>query len=89
MSPFDITLKILGPSLFAGNSRETLSDKMDLYFQDHSFMPMFIQENYLKTTPSRLRNLDGPERDLKMLELMDKAASSISDGDLVDGMIHG
>jgi hypothetical protein len=26
---------------------------------------------------------------MKELELMDKAASSISDGDLVDAMIHG
>ncbi|KAF9071137.1 replication factor RFC1 C terminal domain-containing protein [Rhodocollybia butyracea] len=70
MSPFDLTSKILGPYLFSHTARETLSDKMELYFQDHSFMPLFIQE-------------------LKMLQLMDKAASSISDGDLVDSLIHG
>lgn len=48
-----------------------------------------IQENYLKTQPAKLRNLEGPEKSLKELELMDRAASSISDGDLVDALIHG
>ncbi|KAJ7499567.1 replication factor RFC1 C terminal domain-containing protein [Mycena latifolia] len=89
MSPFDITSKMLGPYLFSATSRETLGDKMELYFQDHSFMPLFIQENYLKTEPSQLRNYEGPMKQLKSLELMDKAASSISDGDLVDALIHG
>ncbi|KAK0205975.1 purine nucleotide binding protein [Desarmillaria ectypa] len=89
MSPFDITSKMLGPYLFSATSRETLGDKMELYFQDHSFIPLFIQENYLKTQPAKLRNLDGPDRVLRELQLMDKAAASISDGDLVDGLIHG
>ncbi|KAJ7584883.1 purine nucleotide binding protein [Mycena floridula] len=89
LSPFEITSKMLGPYLFSHSSRETLGDKMELYFQDHSFMPLFIQENYLRGTPSRLRNVEGPEKEMKMLQLMDKAASSISDGDLVDAMIHG
>ncbi|KAJ7446899.1 replication factor RFC1 C terminal domain-containing protein [Mycena galericulata] len=89
MSPFDITTKMLGPYLFSATSRETLGDKMEYYFQDHSFMPLFMQENYLKTEPSQLRNYDGPMKQLKSLELMDKAASSISDGDLVDALIHG
>ena len=31
----------------------------------------------------------GKEKNLKLLELTDKAAESISDGDLVDRMIHG
>jgi replication factor C subunit 1 len=62
---------------------------MEYYLQDHSFVPLFIQENYLRAEPAKLRNLDGPEKVLKQLQLMDRAASSISDGDLVDGMIHG
>ncbi|KAF4616049.1 hypothetical protein D9613_011358 [Agrocybe pediades] len=89
LSPFDITSKLLGPYVFSSTSRETLGDKMEYYFQDHSFVPLFIQENYLKTQPARVRNLDGPEKVLKELYLMDKAASSISDGDLVDALIHG
>ena len=89
LSPFDITSKVLGPYLFSATSRETLGDKMEYYFQDHSFVPLFIAENYLKTQPARLKNLDGPDRVLKELQLMDSAASSISDGDLVDSLIHG
>ncbi|KAI0689101.1 DNA replication factor C large subunit [Cytidiella melzeri] len=89
MTPFDVTHKMLGPYLFSATSRDTLADKMELYFHDPSFMPLFMQENYLKTTPARLKNDSGPERELRHLELMDKAASSISDGDLVDALIHG
>ncbi|KAJ3488056.1 hypothetical protein NLI96_g3101 [Meripilus lineatus] len=89
MTPFDITYKMLGPYMFSATSRETLGDKMELYFQDHSFVPLFIQENYLKTQPAKLKNETGPELAMKQLQLMDKAASSISDGDLVDALIHG
>jgi replication factor C subunit 1 len=109
MSPFDITSKLLGPYVFSATSRETLGEKMEYYFQDHSFMPLFIQvrltsscdifrlrrhihnlqENYLKTQPARVRNLSGPEKTLKELQLMERAAASISDGDLIDGLIHG
>lgn len=52
-------------------------------------MHIRVKENYLKTQPAKVRNLDGPPKILKQLELMDKAASSISDGDLVDALIHG
>ncbi|TRM68134.1 replication factor RFC1 C terminal domain-containing protein [Schizophyllum amplum] len=89
MTPFDITHKILGPYMFSATARETLGDKMELYFQDFSFMPLFIQENYLKMQPARVRNLEGPDKDMQLLKLMDKAAMSISDGDLVDALIHG
>lgn len=47
------------------------------------------QENYLKTEPSKLKNESGPEKSLRHLQLMYRAASSISDGDLVDALIHG
>ena len=43
MSPFDVTHKMLGPYLFSATSRDTLGDKMELYFHDPSFMPLFIQ----------------------------------------------
>ncbi|KAI6149861.1 replication factor RFC1 C terminal domain-containing protein [Pisolithus tinctorius] len=89
LTPFDVTNKMLGPYLFSRTSRETLNDKMELYFHDHSFVPLFIQENYLKTQPARVRDLEGPPKALKQLQLMDKAASSISDSDLVDVLIHG
>ncbi|KAF9494490.1 DNA replication factor C, large subunit [Pleurotus eryngii] len=89
LTPFDVTQKMLGPYLFSNTARETLGDKIELYFHDHSFTPLFIQENYLKTQPARVRSLQGPEQILKHLDLMDRAASSISDGDLVDALLHG
>ncbi|KAG8693390.1 hypothetical protein FRC09_010544 [Ceratobasidium sp. 395] len=88
-SPFEITSQILGPYTFSQTSRHTLNDKIEMYFHDHSFVPLFIQENYLKTQPSKISKLSGHEATLEHLRLMDKAASSISDGDLVDAMIHG
>ncbi|KAI0637521.1 replication factor RFC1 C terminal domain-containing protein [Trametes polyzona] len=89
MTPFGVINKMLGPQMFSPTSRETLGDKIELYFHDPSFVPLFIQENYLKTQPSRIRNMDGPEKTLKHLQLMYKAAESISDGDIVDSLIHG
>ncbi|KAL6304141.1 replication factor RFC1 C terminal domain-containing protein [Sparassis latifolia] len=89
MTPFNVINKMLGPYMFSPTSRERLNDKIELYFHDPSFIPLFIEENYLKTQPSKVKNMDGPEKVLKQLELMDNAASSISDGDLVDTLIHG
>ncbi|KAF9236915.1 replication factor RFC1 C terminal domain-containing protein [Melanogaster broomeanus] len=89
LTSFDVTNKLLGPYMFSHTARETLGDKIEMYFHDHSFVPLFIQENYLKTQPARIRDLEGPPKILNHLRLMDKAASSISDADLVDALIHG
>lgn len=89
MTPFNVISKVFGPYTFSPTSRETLGEKMEYYFHDHQFMGLFTQENYLKTQPAKLRNLADREKTLENLRLMDRAASSISDGDLVDNMIHG
>jgi replication factor C subunit 1 len=89
LKPWDIVGKILRPQMFAPSSSATLNDKIELYFNDHEFSYLMLQENYLKTTPALANAHSGRERNLKLLELADKAASSVSDGDLVDRMIHG
>lgn len=89
LKPWDIVSKILGGGMFAQSSSSTLNDKIELYFNDHEFSSLMLQENYLKTTPILAGAYSGKERALKLLELTDKAAESISDGDLVDRMIHG
>ncbi|KKY21405.1 putative chromosome transmission fidelity factor [Phaeomoniella chlamydospora] len=89
LKPWDITSKILRPGLWAGSATETLNDKIELYFNDHEFSYLMLQENYLKTTPVRANATNGKERAYKLLEIYDNAAESISDGDLVDRMIHG
>ncbi|KAL9083087.1 MAG: hypothetical protein Q9165_008666 [Trypethelium subeluteriae] len=89
LKPWDITSKIIGGGMFAPSSKATLNDKIELYFNDHEFSYLMLQENYMGTTPILANNFKGKERTLKQLELVDKAAESISDGDLVDRMIHG
>lgn len=46
LTPFDVTNKILGPYMFSQTARETLGDKIEMYFHDHSFVPLFIQVGY-------------------------------------------
>jgi hypothetical protein len=87
--PWDIAQKLLGNEMFGANSKKTLNDKMELYFNDHEFSYLMIQENYLKQRPDRAGSYGGKEANLKALELADNAAMSISDGDLADAMIHG
>jgi len=91
LKPWDICQKMLGGGLFAPASKATLNDKIELYFNDHEFSYLMIQENYLRTKPMALggQNYQKREMNLKCLELFDQAAESISDGDLVDRMIHG
>ncbi|ODM16113.1 hypothetical protein SI65_08547 [Aspergillus cristatus] len=89
LKPWDIVGKILNAQMFSPSSKSTLNDKIELYFNDHEFSYLMLQENYLKTRPVLANNYHGKEQKLKMLELADNAASSISDGDLVDRMIHG
>lgn len=89
LKPWDIVSKILGGGLFAPSSTTTLNEKIELYFNDHEFSSLMLQENYLGTNPMLSNTYSGKEKNLKMLELTDSAAESISDGDLVDRMIHG
>lgn len=89
LKPWDITQKILGGGMFAASSKATLNEKIELYFNDHEFSPLMLQENYLGTNPMQALNYSGKEQNMKKLELASQAAESISDGDLVDRMIHG
>ncbi|KAK4152747.1 replication factor RFC1 C terminal domain-containing protein [Chaetomidium leptoderma] len=91
LKPWDICHKMIGGGLFSPASKATLNDKIELYFHDHEFSYLMIQENYLRSKPAALGGSGHNDRlqNLKYLELVDQAAESISDGDLVDRMIHG
>lgn len=91
LKPWDICQKLLGGNIFNPASKATLNDKIELYFNDHEFSYLMIQENYLSARPAGLsgKGYTRKEENLKLLELVDQAAESISDGDLVDRMIHG
>ncbi|GAA5889227.1 hypothetical protein JCM6882_000680 [Rhodosporidiobolus microsporus] len=88
-TPWNLYNKLFGPQSFSPVSGMSLTDKLEVYFQDFSIMPLFVQENYLKSKFSRASGQSGPELALTNLSLMSKAADAISDGDLVDAMIHG
>lgn len=64
----------------------TFSDKMDLYFQDYSLIPLFVQENYIKMNPSLAvdSGLSGRKLTAHSLKLLSEAADSISDSDILD-----
>ena len=89
LKPWDIVSQILRPQTFAEKGGLDLNKKAELYFNDHEFSSLMLQENYLKTQCTLASGYSGKEKNLKFLELADKAAESISDGDLVDRMIHG
>ncbi|KAK0705381.1 replication factor RFC1 C terminal domain-containing protein [Lasiosphaeris hirsuta] len=91
LKPWDICQKLIGGGMFGPASKATLNDKIELYFNDHEFSYLMIQENYLRSKPNQLNSQGYSPREyrLKNLELIDQAAESISDGDLVDRMIHG
>ncbi|KAB8346193.1 hypothetical protein FH972_023238 [Carpinus fangiana] len=89
LKPWDIVSKILAGGMFASSSKKTLNDKAELYFNDHEFSYLMLQENYLGSTSPQVSALSGKHRTLKALELAEKAANSISEGDLIDRMIHG
>ncbi|KAJ5150141.1 Replication factor C subunit 1 [Penicillium atrosanguineum] len=89
LKPWDIVSKILSAQMFSASSNSTLNDKIELYFNDHEFSYLMLQENYLRTKPALTSSMSARELKLKQLELADNAAESISDGDLVDRMIHG
>lgn len=43
MTPFTIIDKLTSPYAFSWTNKDTLNDKMDLYFHDFSFVPLFMQ----------------------------------------------
>ncbi|KAG8626391.1 hypothetical protein KVT40_005336 [Elsinoe batatas] len=90
LKPWDIISKILNGSMFSTSSKHTLNDKIELYFNDHEFSYLMLQENYLSPNPLKAQGQPNDRlQKLKTLQLASQAADSISDGDLIDRMIHG
>lgn len=87
-TPFSLYGALSAPGLWSATSKKTLNDKTDYYFQDHSFMPLMVQQNYINLIPSEINKYSGKERDVRLMQTITRAAESISDGDVVDRMIH-
>lgn len=83
LKPFDITGKLLSGQIYNENSKHTLNDKIDLYFNDIDFTPLMIQENYLFTRPST-----GSNNNKSHLERVAQAADDISRSDHINSLIR-
>ncbi|SCV71538.1 BQ2448_3126 [Microbotryum intermedium] len=88
-TPWTLYGKLFSPGSFAPNSAMSLNEKLEVYFHDHSIMPLFVQENYLRGNFTSASRFSGKEQQLKKLELVCNAADALSDSDLIDRMIHG
>lgn len=89
-TPFSLYGELSSSQRFGPLNRQSLNDKLDYYFQDHAFVPLMVQENYLKSQPVLAQKESAPPLQAwKHLELVAKASHSISNGDLVDALIHG
>ncbi|KAK9765690.1 DNA replication factor C complex subunit Rfc1 [Basidiobolus ranarum] len=86
--PFEIVGKYLNGQNFNSTN---LNEKIEIYFHDFSLAPLMVQENYIKMNPSLAREGRMTEKQVmaRTLDLISQAADSISDGDLVDSLIHG
>lgn len=49
--PFDITRKLFSSQ----EGTLSLQDRSNLFFEDYSFIPLFVQENYITARPDNIR----------------------------------
>ncbi|KAK6167429.1 hypothetical protein SNE40_021461 [Patella caerulea] len=81
IGPFDVCRKVfIGGEETAGM---TIHDKSNLFFNDYSIAPLFVQENYASVIPFSARG-----NTKKHLRLLSQTADSIADGDLCDRLIR-
>ncbi|OLY80451.1 Replication factor C subunit 1 [Smittium mucronatum] len=84
VGPFEV----IGRYLNSGSYRDmSFSEKINLYFNDFSLIPLMIQENYIENSSAQAKNINAPPGvgDLMMLS---KAADSIAEGDLIGTIIQ-
>ncbi|CAG8611776.1 9572_t:CDS:10, partial [Paraglomus occultum] len=94
MNPWDVTAKLFSKLTWSQSSNLTMSDKLELYFNDYDIIPLMVHENYLKHSPARAQRLAQEAKSntamkVYAMDFFSKAADSISDGDLLDRMIRG
>ncbi|PWN28574.1 DNA replication factor C, large subunit [Jaminaea rosea] len=89
-NPFNVYSELSSHGTWAASSKKNLNAKADYYFQDPNIIPLFVAENYARQQPQRVSSIKNEkQKEFEALKLANRAASSISDGDVVDSMIHG
>jgi replication factor C subunit 1 len=95
---FEITRDLLSNDIWKSR-KNTINDKLKLYFQEHDLIPLMIFENYTKMKSHTISEFvkehnnkdirpDALEK-LASLEAFTKAADAMSYGDIVDKRIRG
>ncbi|VDL19827.1 unnamed protein product [Hymenolepis diminuta] len=82
LGPFEVIRKVFAVNNEAGKPM-SFNEALDLFFQDYSIGPLFVQENYLNVRP-----LAGNGTTQQTLDLMAEAASDIAQGDIVNRIIQ-
>lgn len=96
LGPFDAVPALLG----GAHARMSLSERIDMYFVDSSLVPLMVQENYLRAKANTAREIMGSRvvamtsgrtrmKAASFMDLAAAAADSISEADLIDGLIRG
>ncbi|XP_065581719.1 replication factor C subunit 1-like [Artemia franciscana] len=80
MGPWDVIHKVFSAE---EHKKMSIHDKSNMFFQDYSLGPLFVQDAYLQVVPHAAK---GDEK--KTLELISKSSDSLCDGDLVDRIIR-
>ncbi|KAJ1831059.1 DNA replication factor C complex subunit Rfc1 [Coemansia sp. RSA 2703] len=65
------------------NASLSFADKLDLYYNDFSITPLFVQENYIDNRPGAASNT------CDSLERLSKAADLIAEADIVENKLRG
>ncbi|KAJ1724786.1 DNA replication factor C complex subunit Rfc1 [Coemansia erecta] len=80
IGPFDVIGKYMNGM---ENASMSFADKLDLYYNDFSITPLFVQENYIDNKPSAASDT------CESLEALSKAADLIAEADIVDNKLRG
>ncbi|KAJ3174821.1 hypothetical protein HK101_010820 [Irineochytrium annulatum] len=81
---WDIAAKLLNRVSF----REmTFNEKLELYFQDHSIIPLMIHENYMKMAPAMAADVE-VNTEIGTMRLLSGAADACRDADVIDSMLR-
>ncbi|PVU95879.1 hypothetical protein BB561_001559 [Smittium simulii] len=84
VGPFEV----IGQYLNFGQFKSlNLQDKINLYFNDFSIMPLMIHENYM-TNVSALAGSLSVDGEVANLMMLSKAAESIAEGDILSSVIN-
>ncbi|BHF80665.1 replication factor C subunit 1 [Sparganum proliferum] len=87
LGPFETIRKVFSPDIGGGGARKTtpasFADSLDLFFQDYSLGPLFVQENYVNVRP-----LNAKGDPYVTMDLLAKASEDIATGDIVGRIIQ-